>query len=147
MQRPYKGKFLLLPVAFIALMVSPSAFAQETTAGIQGTVKDPSGASVANATIEVSGASLIGVRKVKTDESGVYRITALPPGNYTLTVTVPGFRTFKQGGIALAVGRLPNLDVRLEVGAVAETVEVTSTVTTVDTTTSNVAIAMEREAL
>ena len=147
MQRPYKGKFLLLPVAFIALMVSPSAFAQETTAGIQGTVKDPSGASVANATIEVSGASLIGVRKVKTDESGVYRITALPPGNYTLTVTVPGFRTFKQGGIALAVGRLPNLDVKLEVGAVAETVEVTSTVTTVDTTTSNVAIAMEREAL
>src|SRR4029077_13017724 len=107
-----------LPVVLIALMVSPSVFAQETTAGIQGTVKDPSGASVANATIEVSGASLIGVRKVKTDESGAYRVTALPPGSYIVTGTVPGFRTFRQAGIALAVGRLHNLDVKLEVGAV-----------------------------
>jgi hypothetical protein len=57
MQRPYKGKWLLLPVVLIALLVSPSVFAQETTAGLQGTVKDPSGASVANATVEVSGPS------------------------------------------------------------------------------------------
>ena len=64
MQRPYKGKWLLLPVVLIALMVSPSVFAQETTAGLQGTVKDPSGASVANATVEVTGSSLIGTKKV-----------------------------------------------------------------------------------
>src|SRR3974390_2910955 len=105
MQRPYKGKWLLLPVALIALLVSPSVFAQETTAGVQGTVKDPSGASVAKANVEVSGTSLLGTRKVKTDDAGGYRITALPPGTYSMTVTVPGFRTFKQVGIDLAVGR------------------------------------------
>src|SRR5450759_2104620 len=98
MQRPYKGKWLLLPVVLIALLVSPSVFAQETTAGLQGTVKDPSGATVANANVEISGASLLGVRKMKTDDSGEYRVTALPPGTYTLTVTAPGFRTFKQVG-------------------------------------------------
>ena len=55
-----------------------------------------------------------------------------PSGSYTLTVTVPGFRTFKQVGIDLVVGRLPNVDVKLEVGAVAETVEVSSNASVVD---------------
>jgi hypothetical protein len=147
MQRPYKGKWLLLPVVLSALLVSPSVFAQETTAGVQGTVRDPSGASVANATVEISGASLLGTRKVQTDDSGAYRVTALPAGAYTLTVTVPGFRTFKQVGIDLAVGRLPNVDVKLEVGAVAETVEVASDASAVDVTQSKVQATVSRELL
>jgi hypothetical protein len=147
MERPYKGKWLLLPVVLIALLVSPSVFAQETTAGLQGTVMDPSGAAVTNATVEVSGASLIGTRKVQTDDSGTYRITQLPSGVYTLTVTVPGFRTFKQVGIDLAVGRLPNVDVKLEVGAVAETVEVSSDASAVDVTQSKVQATVSHELL
>ena len=115
MQRPYKGKFLLLPVVFVALMVSPSVFAQETTAGLQGVVRDPSGASVANATVELTGSSLIGSKKVQTDDLGTYRFAALPSGSYALTVTVPGFRTYKQVGIDLVVGRLPNC--RCEAGS------------------------------
>src|ERR1017187_6283417 len=106
MERPYKGIWLFLPAVLIALLISPSVFGQETTAGLQGTVKDPSGASLVNATIEISGAALIGTRKLKTGDAGEYRVTALPPGSYTLTVTAPGFRTFKQVGIDLAVGRL-----------------------------------------
>jgi len=113
MQRPYKGKWLLLPVVFVALMVSPRVFAQETTAGLQGVVRDPSGASVANATVELTGSSLIGSKKVQTDDLGTYRFAALPSGSYALTVTVPGFRTYKQVGIDLVVGRLPTVDVRL----------------------------------
>ena len=105
MQRPYKGKFLLLPVVLMALMVSPSVFAQETTAGLQGVVRDPSGASVANATVELTGSSLIGTKKVQTDDLGTYRFAALPSGRYALTVTVPGFRTYKQVAIDLVVGR------------------------------------------
>jgi hypothetical protein len=62
------------------LPLVPRAFAQETTAGLQGVIKDPSGGTVANATIEVTGPALIGSRKVQTDATGNYRITALPPG-------------------------------------------------------------------
>jgi hypothetical protein len=131
----------------LALVVSPSVFAQETTAGIQGIVKDPSGAAVANASVEVSGASLIGSRRVKSDDTGAYRITALPPGSYTLSVTAPGFRTFKQVGIDLSIGRLPTVDVKLEVGAVAETVEVASSAAMVDTTQSKVAVTVEQQVL
>jgi hypothetical protein len=139
--------WLPLTLVLIALLVSPCVFAQEMTAGLQGTVKDPSGASVANATVEVSGPSLITPRKIKTDDAGAYRVTQLPGGVYTLSVTVPGFRTFKQVGIDLAVGRLPSIDVKLEVGAVAETVEVSSDASVVDVTQSKVQVTVSRETL
>ncbi len=58
-------------------------FAQETTGGIAGTVKDPSGASVPDATISVTASSLVGTKTVQTDSSGYYRFANLPPGSYT----------------------------------------------------------------
>jgi outer membrane receptor protein involved in Fe transport len=143
----HRGKWLLLPVALIALLIVPCAFAQETTAGLQGTVKDPSGSVMANASVEISGSALIGIRKAQTDVGGSFRFSALPPGQYTLTVTAAGFRTFKQSGIDLAVGRLPNLEISLEVGALTETIEVASTATIVDTTTSRVNVTVEQEVL
>ena len=96
MQRPYTGKWLLLPAILIALCFLTGAFAQETTAGLLGIVKDPSGASVAKANIEVTGANLIGNRKVQTDDGGNFRIAALPPGSYTLWYSLPGFTTVAQ---------------------------------------------------
>src|SRR5262245_26923827 len=95
----------------IGILLIPAVFGQENTAGVQGIVKDPSGAVIANAQIEVFGPNLIGTRKVKTDEAGAYRVSALPPGTYTMTVGASGFRTYKQPGITLTVGRLPNIDI------------------------------------
>ncbi|MBZ5723847.1 MAG: TonB-dependent receptor [Acidobacteriia bacterium] len=143
----YSPKGILSLAVLIALLVLPCAFAQETTAGFQGVVKDPSGASVANATVEVSGPALIGTRKQQTDDAGNYRFAALAPGEYTLTVSAAGFRTYKQSGIDLSVGRLPSIDVHLEVGVVAETVEVSGTAPMVDTTQSKVAITVTHEVL
>jgi hypothetical protein len=131
-------RWLLLAAVLTAFGVGPGAWAQETTAGVQGTVKDASGGSVANATVDVAGPALIGTRKAQTDATGNYRITALPPGVYTMTVAASGFRTSKLEGIDLSVGRLPNIDVDLQVGAVAETVEVSESTTLVDTTQSKV---------
>src|SRR5262245_5613713 len=79
-----------------ALVAISCASAQETTAGLQGTVRDSSGAVVINATIEVSSPALLSSRKTQTDGAGQYRIVALPPGQYSLTVTAAGFRTFRQ---------------------------------------------------
>jgi hypothetical protein len=138
MERPYKGKWLLLPVVLIALLVSPSVFAQETTAGIQGTVKDPAGALVVKAKVEVASPALIGTKKAETDQGGYFRFANLPPGVYSLTATSAGFRTFKQEGITLEVGRLPSIEVRLEVGAITETVEVSSQAALIDSTQSKV---------
>jgi TonB dependent receptor/Carboxypeptidase regulatory-like domain/TonB-dependent Receptor Plug Domain len=137
----------LLPAVLSALLALPAAFAQETTAGVQGSVKDPSSAAIPNATVEVTSPALIGVRKVQTDSSGNYRFSALAPGIYGMTVTASGFRTYRQSGIDLSVGRLPSIDVRLEVGSVAETIEVSDAIPLVDVTRSNAAVIVDQQIL
>ena len=127
-----------LSVVLSMLLLCSAAFAQETTAGLQGTVRDPQGLVVTNATVEISGTSLIGVKKVQTDSSGYYRFANLPPGEYTITVSGPNFRTLKQTGLRLDTGKLPTVDVKLEVGQVEQTVEVSSAAPLVDVTTSKV---------
>jgi hypothetical protein len=147
MLRQYTRRWLTLALASTALFLGLPVLAQETTAGVQGTVRDATGGVVAGAAVEVSGPALIGTRKVQTDDAGAYRIAALPPGTYTMTVTSRGFRTSRQGGLDLTVGRMPTLDVRLEVGAVAETVEVTGEAPLVDLTQSKVAVTVQKEVM
>jgi len=137
----------LIAVLALVVCLAGIGLAQETTAGFVGTVKDPSGAVIANAAIEVSGPALIGTRKVQTDSGGNYRFAALPPGQYTMTVSAPGFRNYRQTGIDLRVGRLPSIEVQLEVGAVAETVEVSGTATMVDVTQSKVAVTVSSQVM
>jgi hypothetical protein len=121
--------------------------AQETTAGIQGVVKDSTGAVVSGATVEISSPALMGNKKIKTDGSGADHFASLPPGDYTLTVTAAKFSTYKQTGIDLSVGRLPNIDVQLQVGAVSEIMEVTATAPVVDVTQSKVAVTVEQQTI
>ena len=78
------------------LLLAASAIAQETTGGLQGTVKDPSGATVPNAKVVVTTSTLVGEKQVVTDTSGYYRFANLPPGNYLITVTATGFETAKR---------------------------------------------------
>jgi hypothetical protein len=129
----------------LALAAVPYVLAQETTAGIQGTVKDATGGVVPNATVEISGSTIIGgSQKVNTDGAGLYRFTHLPPGEYMLSVTAAGFNTVKQAGIRLDVGRLPTVDITLPVGAAAQSVEVSANAATIDVTQSKVAVDVEK---
>ena len=90
----------------IALLAS-GVLAQETTAGLQGTVKDASGALVSSALVEVTGSSLVGKKAVTTDSSGYYRFANLPPGTYTIDVSAKGFKSVRRAGLVLEVGHLP----------------------------------------
>ena len=123
-------------LGFVVTTQQPSAYCQETTGGLQGTVKDPSGAVVPKAHVTLTGAALIGSKELVTDASGYYRFANLPPGSYTLVVKAEGFETTKQSGIAVETGRLPTIDMVLKVGATATTVEVTSSGPVIDTTTT-----------
>ena len=110
--------------------------AQETTGGLQGTVKDPSGAVVPNAHVVVTGSALVGSKEANTDSTGYYRFANLPPGTYTISVTANGFKTTKREGLILEVGHLPSIDFSLEVGVASSVVEVTSAAPVIDTTTT-----------
>ena len=132
----------------LALQVSENAaFCQETTGGLQGTVKDPSGAVVTGAKVVVTGTTLIGSKELVTDSSGYYRFANLPPGTYTLTVTAPNFETLKRSDIELQVGRLPTLNLTLHVGGVNTVVQVTSEAPVIDTSTTQNITNIGAEAL
>src|SRR5690348_412933 len=133
-----KSLLRIIVVVLAIAMVVPLLFGQETTAGLQGIVKDPSGAVVAKAMVEVTSPALIGVKKLETDASGYYRFANLPPGTYTIITSAPNFRTKKMEGLALAVGKLPTIDITLEIGMAAETVEVSGQAPLVDVTQSKV---------
>jgi len=115
--------------------VQQAAFAQETTGGLQGTVKDPSGAVVANASVSVTTPTLVGSKVVVTDAAGYYRFANLPPGTYTIVVKATGFDTLKRENVVLEVGHLPTLNLTLSVGAVNTVVEVNTQGPMIDTTT------------
>src|SRR5690349_14281945 len=98
-----------LACSVLLLGLSYKVAGQETTAGLQGTVKDPSGAVVPGATVAVTAKTLVGTKSVDTDSSGYYRFANLPPDDYTVSVLAKGFATAKRE-ISLEVGRLPSLD-------------------------------------
>lgn len=120
----------------LLVLFAPSLLAQETTGGLQGTVKDPSGAVVAKAHVVVTGTTLVGSKEVITDSNGTYHFSNLPPGLYTLTVTAEGFDTLKHDKLALEVGHLPTVDLQLTMGKVNTVVEVSTEAPQIDTTTS-----------
>jgi Carboxypeptidase regulatory-like domain len=114
--------------------LSPSVYAQETTGGLQGTVKDASGAVVPNAQVHVSSPSLVGGKSTVTDNKGNYRLVNLPPGPYVIDVTAKGFSTLKREGLVIEVGHLPTVDMTVTVGADTTVVEVSTESPAIDVT-------------
>jgi hypothetical protein len=112
--------------AFAVFAVCGSVSAQSSEAVLAGTVTDTSGA-VMPAIAVVAENAATGVRQEsKTNESGVYVFPGLQPGTYTLTAEQEGFKRAVYSGIRLEVGARLQLNVKMEVGAVAESVQVTA---------------------
>ncbi len=136
-----------LLVAAVLIVTSCALFAQETTGGLTGTVKDGTGAVVSGAHVEVTGAALGGSKSLNTDSSGTYHFANLPPGLYTITVTAKGFKVTKREGLNVEIGHLPSVDLALEVGTAAEVVEVSGAAPLVDVTTNTNQTNLTAEAL
>lgn len=103
-----------------------------------GTVRDPSGAAVAEATIRIERVDTSFRRNITTNTNGEYLAQQIPPGEYRLTFSHPGFQTSVRTGIAISAAQSLRVDEGLKVGSVSETVEVDEKVAQVDTATANV---------
>lgn len=120
-------------VAFVVVFgLATGAFAQ-AAASIAGIVRDTSGAVMPGVTVEASSPALIEkTRTAVTDGSGQFRIEQLRGGVYTVTFSLSGFNTLKREGIELAGSFAATVNADLKVGAVEETIEVTSQAPLVD---------------
>src|ERR1041384_943857 len=111
-------------VLFLLLLFPLSALAQTTVSTIEGKIKDAQGSVVSGANVMVKSTALGIERTATSDADGFYRITALPAGNYSLTISHTGFSTRTFDNVELTVNRTLTLDIPLEVGAVQEQVDV-----------------------
>ncbi len=125
----------------LLLLCIPSAMkAQELQGTINGTVTDSSGAVIPNAAVTISQNGVNGVsRTIQTNTSGSYTVTNLPAGNYTVSVTAPGFQTYAAQNVVLFVAQTRSVNANLKPGATSQTVTVSQNAVSLDTTTSALA--------
>jgi hypothetical protein len=109
-------------------LVPSALFSQSSSTGtVAGTVTDPSGAAVAAATVTLTDKATNIPRAASTNENGRYILVDVPAGTYDVTVSKQGFRISRLNDQTVNVGTALTLNVALEIGSVAESVEVTAT--------------------
>jgi len=126
----------LLFTSATTVLITPTAHAQETTGSIQGTVKDPSGAVLTNASIVLTSPTLVGAKEATSDSKGYYHFSNLPPGTYSMKVNATGFETLVRSGLVIEVGHLPTIDLTMTIGGTSAVVEVSAATPLIDTTTN-----------
>ena len=140
--------FQAIVIMFGLLLFSgPGQFAagQDIVGRIAGTVTDSSGASVANAQVTITNEATLIRRNVAADKNGYFAADELPAGTYSVTAEQNGFKTTaKKGNVLTAGGRL-TVDLMLVVGSVTETVTVSATGDTVNTTSGEISTTVTEQ--
>src|SRR5881628_323159 len=113
-------------VLVTCILAGPAAIAQVLYGSIVGHVLDPSGAAVPGATITITNKGTNQSRDTISDETGNYNFPTVQTGNYSIKVTLPGFKEFQQTDVLVQLNSTTRVNVQLEVGQVAETVTVSA---------------------
>src|SRR6267154_1855621 len=130
------GVLTLVIVLAINVFWTGQANAQVSGATLSGTVMDSSGAVIPNAQVAITDVGTGVTRNVTSGSAGFYTAPNLLPATYEVRVTAPGFSTQVQKGVTLTVGAQQALDIKMQVGQVSQTVEVTAEAPTVELTSS-----------
>jgi len=139
---------LLLPLLAIFLFPGViSTSAQSTGGRIRGTVTDPSGGAVSGAKVTLTNEATNIARDVQTGANGEYLFLEVPVGTYEIDVTQQSFKKYVHKGLALDLNAVVSVDVVLQLGATAETVEVTGAPPVVDTTSTQLGAVMNEIAV
>ena len=127
---------LLVMLLSVAGLVPPVAMGQQATANVNGVVKDPTGAAVANVQVELTNVNTGVVRKTATNTDGIYDFPTVVPGAYSMQASAAGFAAVSQPPVTLQVGQTATFDFQLRVGAATSTVTVTAAAPTLEFATS-----------
>jgi hypothetical protein len=140
------SKALLAVGAFALIFVAIPLVAQTTNGLITGTILDPTGAVVPNATITVTDRGTNLVRTAASDERGYYIIPQLPPAMYSVVVFKEGFAPSERPSLQLHVNEEATVDVKLTIGSSVQRVEVTDTAPPLNTTSATLSDVVDHEA-
>ncbi len=126
-RQPFSGLWRALLVMVAAMLAVNGAGAQAgyTTGTVRGTVVDPQGALIPNASVVLRNPDTGLVRTVKTSNEGAYQIPSLNPGTYTIEVNVSGFDRLVANEVVVTVGQTVTYDAHLKIGGSTAVVEVT----------------------
>lgn len=139
-----KRNTLVLSLAMLAILLGAvSVWAQTGTTSLHGTVTDKTGAAIVGAAVTLVNATQGLERKATTSGAGEYEFLALPPGTYLLTVEMTNFRKYQQRDLQLLVNSPGTANVTLEIGASAQTVEVSAQAVTLNTTDASLGVAFD----
>ena len=131
-------KLLITGIAYVCLVFSAQAFAQQTSnATLGGTVSDATGALIPGVTITATNTATGIVNALLSNEAGAYQFASLQTGNYKVTAELSGFQTQTYNQVTLGVSQQVRLNFTLRVGGLAQTVEVTVAADTLIATTSS----------
>jgi len=137
---------LSLCVSIAFCLLSAAGWAQESRATLGGRVIDPQGAVVPNAEVVVTSDDTGVKQQTRTNAQGNWAVQFLIPGRYSFIIAAPGFKKAERKGMTLQTADMKQIDVTLELGAVAETISVTGEAPLIDTTsaTSGTVITQEQ---
>jgi hypothetical protein len=136
----------LLALLICSMTLSPSLFSQSASTGaLLGTLKDPSGAVVPNATVTLTSLDTAQVRTATTSADGTYKFGLLPPGNYSLKFESAGFNAVEVPTVTVAVTETAVLDQTLQVGAQTQEVEVRAQTQAVQTESTTVGMVVNSQ--
>lgn len=122
----------------ILLVANRVVFCQISATSLRGTVTDPSGSAVSGATVVLASAETKTERTATTGPEGEYQFLSLPPGTYVLSVTASGFSRQEQSGLHLLVNTPATANVRLKIGQVSESVNVSSEIEALNTVDASI---------
>ena len=130
----YRG--LLVMLLSVAGLVPPVVTAQQSTANVNGVVKDSSGAAIANAQVELTNVNTGVVRKTGTNSDGIYDFPSVVPGTYSMQASATGFSVVSQPPVTLQVGQTATFDFQMRVGATSSTITVNAAAPALETATA-----------
>ena len=136
---------LLVCLAF--LVGSSPAFAQVSTGEIFGKVTDTTGAVLPGVTVTISSPALIQPQTNVSTETGAYRFARIPIGTYTVSFDLTGFKKMVRDGVIISAGFNAEINAKLELSTVQETVTVSGESPVVDTKSATVSASFSKEAL
>ncbi len=134
-----------LCLAVLSLGLATSAVAQSVSGTILGTVTDSTGAVVAGAKVTIVNEGTGLTRTVIADANGEYTAPALPTGHYTITSEMTGFKTVALSNVEVGVDQRVRINIKLEVGAMTESVSITAETPLLQTSSSELGTTVSNE--